>query len=106
MVTGAESILTSIKSLLGIQEDYTHFDPDIILHINSVFFILDQIGVNPNQFFEITDATDIWDDYILSGLNPQAIKTYIYLKVKLMFDPPLSGSLVDVIKEQISELEW
>jgi len=101
-----DSILTSIKKLLGIEEDCINFDKDIILHINSVFFILDQLGVNPTVFFSISDKEQTWDEYLLSGLNPEVIKTYIYLKVRLIFDPPLSASLIAVIKEQIAELEW
>ena len=100
------SILTSIKSLLGIQEDYTHFDDDIIMHINTVFFTLSQIGVNPTVSFSIKDATEVWTDFTLTNLNLEIIKTYIYLKVKLLFDPPLSSAVINVIQTQISELEF
>jgi len=100
------SILTSIKSLLGIEEDYTHFDNDIIMHINSVFFILEQLGVNTGNFFSITDKTTDWDHYVLTNLNLEVIKSYMYLKVRLLFDPPLSNSLIEIMKTQISELEW
>jgi hypothetical protein len=101
-----DSILTSIKSLLGIEEEYTHFDNDIIMHINSVLFILTQIGVNPEKNFSITDKTDVWDDYILPSQNLQVIKSYVYLKVRLLFDPPLSGALVEIMKSSASEMEW
>lgn len=101
-----ESILTSIKKLLGMAEEYTHFDPDIIMHINSVFFVLTQIGVNPEKNFSITDKGSVWDDYILPNQNLQVIKTYIYLRVRLLFDPPLSSALVEIMKTQANELEW
>lgn len=102
-----ESILTSIKKLLGIQEDYTHFDADIIMHINTVFMTLSQLGIGPPKGFSIGDDKAIWADYI-SGDNKnfESIKTYIYLKVKLVFDPPLSSSVIESINRTISELEW
>lgn len=102
-----ESILTSIKKLLGIQEDYTHFDADIIMHINTVFMTLSQLGIGPPKGFSIGDDKAIWADYI-SGENKnfESIKTYIYLKVKLVFDPPLSSSVIESINRTISELEW
>jgi len=101
-----ESILTSIKSLLGIQEDMTNFDKDIIPHINTVFFILEQLGVNPGVFFSIKDKEKIWDDYLIPNLNLELVKSYIYFKVRLMFDPPIGGPLIEVMKQQASELEW
>lgn len=76
------------------------------MHINSVFFILKQLGVNANTNFSISDKEKLWSDYITPEQNLAAIKSYIYLKVKLAFDPPLSGSLVDVIKAQIAEYEF
>jgi len=101
-----ESILTSIKSLLGIQEDMTNFDQDIMIHINTVFFQLEQIGVNPGTYFSIVDKTATWESYTLTNLNLQIIKSYMYFKVRLMFDPPISGSLVELMKTQVAELEW
>lgn len=101
-----ESVLTSIKKLLGLAEDYTHFDDDIIMHINSVLFILAQLGVNAEKNFSINDKTAVWDDYISPIQNLQVIKTYIYLRVRLLFDPPLSSALVEVMKTQANELEW
>jgi len=101
-----ESILTSIKKLLGIGKDDINFDPDIIMHINSVFFILKQLGVNPDSNFSIEDENNLWDEYITDDQNLNLIKSYIYLKVRLVFDPPLSASLVEVIKAQISEYEF
>lgn len=102
-----DSILTSIKKLLGIAEDYTQFDPDIILHINSVFLTLSQLGVGPDNGFFITDASDEWADYISDDdtlLN--AVKTYMFLKVKMLFDPSLTSSVTELMKEEVKELEW
>ena len=101
-----ESILTSIKKLLGITEDYTHFDLDIIIHINTIFMVLHQLGVGPDEGFRIEDDTAIWNDYIDDDDNLDAVKTYIYLRVKLLFDPPLNSSVTEAIKQSINEYEW
>lgn len=101
-----ESILTSIKKLLGIEENCEHFDTDIIIHINSVFINLTQIGVGPPDGFRITDKTTTWDEFIKDGQNLDSIKTYVYLKVKLIFDPPMSSIVIESINRLISELEW
>lgn len=104
-----ESILTSIKKMLGPEEEYTHFDPDIIMHINSVFSILTQLGVGPSEGFSISGSGETWEDYLSNDHNPNyfsMIKTYVYLKVKLIFDPPLSSAVIEAINRQISELEW
>lgn len=103
-----ESILTSIKKLLGISEEYTQFDNDIIMHINTVFMNLTQLGVGPSAGFYIEDDSTSWSDFVDIENNAplQAIKTYIYLKVKLLFDPPLSSSVIEAMNRQIAELEW
>ena len=101
-----DSILTSIKKLLGITEEYTHFDPDIIMHINSVFMILSQLGVGPVNGFSISDATAVWSDFLPDGANLQAVKSYVYQKVKLLFDPPQSSAVLDAMKQSVSEFEW
>ena len=102
-----ESILTSIKKLLGIAEDYTHFDNDIIIHINSVFMTLTQLGVGPSEGFYIEDKYAEWIDFIDDPARLQAVKTYIYLKVKLVFDPTSVGSsTLASYERQIQELEW
>lgn len=100
-----KSILTTIKKLLGIEEEYTHFDMDIIAHINSVFMILQQLGVGPAEGFSIEDSTANWSDYIDDIHNFEAVKTYIHLKVKLIFDPPTSSAVIQAYKELIAELE-
>ena len=102
-----ESILTSIKKMLGIAEEYTQFDADIIIHINSVFTTLTQLGVGPSEGFYIEDKDSEWQEFI-SDLNKlQAVKTYIYLKVRLLFDPSsLGSSTLAAYERQIQELEW
>lgn len=103
-----DSILTSTKKLLGIAEEYDHFDPDIVTHINSAFFTLTQLGVGPSEGFSINDASAKWNDFLskANSNNLEAVKTYVYLKVKLLFDPPLTSSVTEAIKSQISEYEW
>lgn len=101
-----DSILTSIKKLLGIDEEYIQFDNDIIMHINTVFLNLTQLGVGPEEGFLIEDDSATWDDFIGDSNQLQAVKTYVYLKVKLLFDPPLSSSVIESINRIISELEW
>ena len=100
------SILTSIKKLLGVAEDYTEFDEDIMTNINSVFLNLTQLGVGPEEGFMIKDDTAEWEDFINDSIQLQAVKTYVYLKVKLLFDPPLSSSVTESINRMIAELEW
>lgn len=101
-----ESILTSIKKMLGLTEEYEHFDPDLIMHINSVFSILTQMGVGPSEGFSIVDENDIWSDFIQGRANIELVKSYMYLKVKLLFDPPSSSAVIESINRQISEFEW
>lgn len=101
-----ESILTSIKKLLGITEECTDFDNDIIMHINSVFMILSQLGVGPSTGFRIEDDSATWSEYITDDDNLDAVKSYIHLKVKLLFDPPLSSAVTQAMNQAISELEW
>jgi hypothetical protein len=101
-----ESILTSIKKLLGIDEEYTHFDSDLIMHINTTFMILSQLGVGKASGFSIVDDSATWSDYLQNNQKLESIKTYIYLKVKLIFDPPISTAVIEAINRQITELEW
>ena len=102
-----ESILTSIKKLIGITEDYKYFDTDLIIHINSVFMILSQMGIGPDNGFSISDETTTWNDYLPEGnKNFEAVKTYMHLKTKIVFDPPQSSSTMEAMKQTISELEW
>lgn len=101
-----ESILTSIKKLLGITEEYEHFDQDIIMHINSVFMILTQMGVGPENGFTISNKESKWKDFTNDDKKIEAVKSYVYLKVRLLFDPPASSSVMEAINRSISELEW
>lgn len=102
-----ESILTSTKKLLGITEEYTHFDADLIIHINSVFTILTQLGVGPKEGFRIEDELATWNDFLQTeSVLFDSVKSYMYLKVKLVFDPPLSGTVMEAYNRMISELEW
>lgn len=101
-----DSILTSIKKLLGIAEDYKQFDEDLIMHINSVFLNLTQLGVGPAEGFMIEDDAMEWIDFIEDSMQLQAVKSYMYLKVKLLFDPPLSSAVIESTNRMISELEW
>lgn len=100
------SILNSIKKLLGVADDYTEFDEDIITHINTAFLNLTQLGVGPQEGFSIEDDVAEWWDFIEDKAQLQAVKSYIYLKVKLIFDPPLSSSVIESINRMIAELEW
>lgn len=101
-----KSILTSIKKLLGLAENYEAFDADIILHINTVFMVLHQLGIGPDEGFSITSKKEKWDDYVDSDENLEALKTYIYLKVKLVFDPPQNGATMEALQNSIKEYEW
>lgn len=101
-----DSILNTIKKALGIDPDYTEFDLDIIMHINSVFFNLNQLGVGPEEGFRIESERDQWDDYVDDDEYLDSIKTYIYLKVKMVFDPPLNGIVTEAMTRSINELEW
>ena len=102
-----ESILTSIKKLLLISENYKQFDPDIIMHINSVFMTLQQLGVGPSEGFYIEDEFAEWTDFVDDITQIQAVKTYIFLKVKLLFDPgSIGSSTLAAYERQIQELEW
>ena len=101
-----DSILTSIKKLLGISEDVDNFDTDIIIHINSVLMILNQLGVGPAEGFSISDKTEKWIDFIPNDSSIEAVKSYVYLKVRLMFDPPTSAAAIESINKLISEYEW
>ena len=101
-----ESILESTKHSLNLAADYTPFDAAIIMHINSVFSTLNQLGVGPDAGFMIEDGDALWSDFLEGDLRLNNIKTYMYLRVRMLFDPPTIGYLVEAMKEQIKELEW
>lgn len=100
-----ESILKTIREMIGPAEDYTHFDTDLIININSAFSRLCQLGVGPEIPFRITGEDEVWTDFIDNGYLEE-IKTYIYLKTKLIFDPPANGSVVNLYQQEIEKLEW
>jgi hypothetical protein len=103
-----QSILTSTKKILGIAEDYTVFDLDIITHINSAFSTLTQLGVGPADGFMIEDASALWTDFdpVDDHFNYNSVKSYVFLKVKQLFDPPTTSYLISATEQQIKELEW
>lgn len=102
-----DSILSSIKKLLGIGESYTNFDTDIMIHINTAIMVLHQLGVGPkDKVFTISSKDDKWSDLINVEDDLEGIKTYIYLKVKIIFDPPQHGPTEDAFRESIKEYEW
>lgn len=103
----SDSILQSIKKLLGIASEYDQFDLDITLHINSVLSTLTQLGVGPqDNSFILEDATQTWDDFLGTKKNLAMVKSYVFLKVRLMFDPPASGFGLDAMTKMATEYEW
>lgn len=101
-----ESILTSVKKALGITEEYEHFDTDLIMHINSVFSTLTQLGVGPPEGFTIKDETAVWTDFIPENKQFEMVKSYVCLKVRLLFDPPSTSFVIESMNRMISEFEW
>lgn len=101
-----ESILNSIKKGLGIVEEYDFYDSVIIMHINSVFAILSQIGVGPEDGFSIVDDSTIWNEYLEDDKLLNDVKSYITLKVSMLFDPPANSTIKDAKNSLISELEF
>lgn len=101
-----DSILVTIKKLIGFDEDYTQFDLDIITAINSTFMVLNQLGVGPNKCFSITDKTATWSDFMSDETNLEAVKSYMQIKVRMLFDPPSSSFLIEAMNKQAQEYEW
>lgn len=106
MIAMEESILTSIKKLVGIPEEYTNFDMDLIIHINSALSVLNDLGVGPSEGFSISDKTTTWSDFVPNYQRIETIKSYVYLKVRMLFDPPTSSSVMEAMNRSINELEW
>ncbi len=100
-----DSILDTTKKLLGFESDFTAFDLDIILHINSVFFTLNQLGIGPSQGFSIGDKEAKWSDFTGTD-NINAVKSYMWLRVRMLFDPPSSSFVLEALKKQAEEFEW
>lgn len=101
-----ESILDSTKKILGLDSSYTPFDQDIITHINTVFSDLHQLGIGPVDGFMIEDSGPVWSDYLEGDNRINSIKSYVYLRVRLLFDPPTTSYLIKAFQEQIREMEW
>lgn len=104
-----ESILTSVKKVLGIPEYYEHFDQDILLHLNSVMSILHQLGVGPENGFVVEDDSTTWSDLFDGDIDTNKmmyVKSYVCLRVRLLFDPPASSGAIDAMERQMRELEW
>lgn len=105
-VFSPDSIFDCIKKLLNVDVEDFGFDMDIIMHINSALMVLTQIGIGPVEGFVITDNTSKWQDFIGNSIKLEAIRTYIYLKVKLVFDPPASTTVLDAMSRSVTEFEW
>ena len=101
-----ESILLSIKHLLGIEPEYKHFDQDLIIQINMALNVLHQLGVGPRDSLEVIDENDVWSDLMDDDTNLAMCKTFVYIKVKLAFDPPLNSGVTQMYERQLDELTW
>lgn len=101
-----DSILNSVKKLLGPDVTETHFDPDIIMEINSALLTCNQLAIGPDKMFHITGDTETWEDFLGPDKDSLPVATFIYLKVRLVFDPPSSSYVLTSIENQIAELEW
>lgn len=104
MADNPASILDSVKHVLGISSDYTDFDIDVIMHINTSFMVLNQLGVGPSDPFVITDNTKLWTDFSSDINKIQAVQTYIQLNVRLIFDPPATSFTIDAYEKVIAEM--
>ena len=105
-ISNNDSILTSIKKLMGLTEEYDAFDQDILILINSILFELEQIGVKAKDGFALADKTAVWSDYSDDNRLLNVLKPYIYMKTKLMFDPPTSSGALDSMNRIIDRFEW
>ena len=101
-----ESILKTIRKMIGPSVSYDVFDTDLITHINTAFFNLYQLGVGPTKPFKITGEEETWDDFMEGATDLEAVISYVYMKVRLIFDPPTTGYLVTSYENMIKELEW
>lgn len=102
----SKSILDSTKKVLGIVPEYDVFDSDIMMHINSVFSTLNQLGVGPLEGFAIENNGPTWESFLGGDLRLNSVKSYMYIKVRLLFDPPSTSYLINAFEEQAKELEW
>lgn len=100
------SILTTVKKMLGLDSDYEAFDVDIIIGINSALMTLTQVGVGPRKGFSIRDSTETWEDFVGDRKDLEAIKTFVYLRTKLIFDPPTNSFTIEAMERQAEEYLW
>ena len=101
-----DSVLNTIKKLLGLDSEYTAFDTDVVVLINAALMILQQYGIVSKEGYAITDATDKWSDFIPSDKMLQGVKEYVYLRVKMVFDPPPNSFVMEAYDRMMNELEW
>ena len=101
-----ESILKTIKQLVGCPDDFEQFDMDLTIHINSAFATLTQLGVGPKEGYRITGVDNVWNEFEDDPQKLSLIKDYVYIKTRLLFDPPTIGSLMDSLKEHLKEMEF
>lgn len=100
-----ESILDSVKKLIGLDQAYDAFNTDIIIHINSVLMLLNQLGVGAKGF-SITGSTETWSDFLGDVSELHMAKSYVAMKTRLVFDPPTNSTVMEALKQSISEMEW
>lgn len=100
------SILDEIKKMLGLASDYTAFDSDVVIHVNTAIMALQQMGVGISDPFYISGKQEVWDDFLDGREDLEAVKTYIYLRVRMAFDPPTSSAVIDSMNRTMNELEW
>lgn len=101
------TILSDIKKMIGPSADYDYFEPELIIHINTALNVLKQLGIGPEDGFSITkDGNETWEDFLGDHSNIQMVKSYVYLKVKMIFDPPSSSTIAEAYKSAIDEFEW
>ena len=101
-----ESILASIKKMLGLDDNYTPFDADVLIHINSAFMTLCQMGIGPKEGFTVTDNSQTWGDFLTNNVMLGGVKTWVYLQVKMLFDPPSNSFVMDTYKTQAEQILW
>lgn len=101
-----QSILNNVKKMVGVDASLTVFDLDILTHINSVFADLEQLGIGPVGGFTIDDAVPTWDAFIAGDARLSSVKSYMYFRVRLMFDPPQTSYLIESMNKQVEKMEW
>lgn len=100
------SILNSVKKVVGIDADYDAFDVDILMHINTAFSTLNQLGIGPEAGFAIEDDVPTWDAFLGDDPRLNSVKSYVFLRVRLLFDPPATSYAIEAFQKQITEIEW